>query len=122
MLSSLETVKNALLTVTENCGHYEAVNQEDKYIVWAEQLEESGFSSDNVKREHTIGGTIDYFTTDEDDAAFSAIPAALIEAGIGWNLLSVQYEEETHFIHYQWGFFVRQYYAGAEPEAEDGTT
>ena len=113
MLSSLEKVKTALLTVTENCGHYEAVDARDKYIVWAELGEESGFSADNVQRDHTIEGVIDYFSKDEADTAFEAIPTALIAAGVAWKLISVDYEDETEFIHYQWGFFVRQYYGGS---------
>ena len=110
MLSSLEAVKDALLTVTENVGHYTAWDDADKYIVWAEDTESDQFVADNYKPGHIIEGTIDYFTRDEDDENIAKIPQALNHAGIWWRLNSVQYEDETRFIHYEWLFHVRQYH------------
>jgi hypothetical protein len=68
MLSKLNQVRNALLSVMENVGHYEALNQTDKYIVWAEDGEGSSVEGDNRKLEQSIQGTIDYYTKSEDDA------------------------------------------------------
>ena len=110
MLSSLETVMNALLTVTDNVGHYTAWDDSDRYIVWAEDTESAQLVADNYKPGHTIEGTIDYFTTIEDDENIGLIPQALNHAGVWWYLNSVQYEDETRFIHYEWLFRVRQEY------------
>lgn len=110
MLSCLEAVKNALLTVTENVGHYTAWDDSDRYIVWAEDMEVAAMNTDNYKGGQTIEGTIDYFTRDEYDENIEKIQLALNAARIGWELNSVQYEDETRFIHYEWLFRVRQMY------------
>lgn len=39
MQSILQRVPEALLTVTDNVGHYRELNRTDKYIVWAEDGE-----------------------------------------------------------------------------------
>ena len=113
MLSCLEIVKNTLESVTEKCFHYEAVledHEKDRYIVWAEDNEYNERALDNWKQLQGIEGTIDYFSTDGMDVNFTAIPKALNRAGIAWRLSSVQYEDETGFIHYEWVFRVRQSY------------
>lgn len=110
MLSCLEAVKDALLTVTDNVGHYTAWDDSDRYIVWAEDMEVAALNTDNYKGGQTIEGTIDYFTKSEDDENIEKIQLALNAARIGWELNSVQYEDETRFIHYEWLFRVRQMY------------
>lgn len=106
MLSKLDRVKNALLAVTDNVGHYEALNQTDKYIVWAEDGEGSSVEGDNYKLEQSIQGTIDYYTKDEDDPNAERIQTALKAVRISFYLNSVQYEDETQYIHYEWVFEV----------------
>lgn len=110
MLSCLETIKNICLSVTENVGHYEALDETDKYCVWAEDSESDALNTDNYKGGQTIQGTIDYFTKDEDDPNIEAFQTELNKARIGWSLNSVQYEDETGFIHYEWIWKVRQMY------------
>ena len=110
MLSSLEQVMNALLTVTEEVYHYTAPEDSTRYIVWAEDLEVASLEADNWKPGQTIEGTIDLYTKDEDDAWINSIPDALNAARIGWTLNTVQYEDETRFIHYEWLFRVLQGY------------
>lgn len=113
MLTSLDKVRRALLTVTDKCYHYTAAKSaKDKYIVWAEDGDLSPAPMDNMIPSHVIEGTIDYYTKDEDDTAMARIPAALNTAGIAWALNSVQYEDETRLIHYEWIFRVRQDYDG----------
>lgn len=108
MFSALNQVKNALLTVTENVGHYRAFDESDKYIVWAEDSEYSALEADDYKAGQTIEGTIDYFTTEEDDENIEKIPLALNAARIYWRLNSVQYEDETKLKHFEWLFRVKQ--------------
>lgn len=110
MLSSLETVMNALLTVTEDVYHYTAQEDSTRYIVWAEDMEVASLEADNWKPGQTIEGTVDLYTKDEDDAWINGIPDALNAARIGWTLNTVQYEDETRFIHYEWLFRVLQSY------------
>ena len=110
MLSCLEKVKDALLTVSQNVGHYTAWDDKPPYIVWAEDSEVEALNTDNYKSGQTVEGTIDLFTKDEDDPIITAMPDALNGAGIGWELNSVQFEDETRLIHYEWLFRVRQSY------------
>lgn len=111
--NNLKQVKNALLTVrTANdtvvpCYHYvRPANAVNGYIVWAEDGEETSFEADNLKQEQKIHGTIDYFTQKEFDEVCDNIQTALNSAGIGFRLYSVQYEDDTKLIHYEWAFWV----------------
>lgn len=111
--NNLKQVKNALLTVmTESgaavpCYHYvRPANAVNGYIVWAEDGEETSFDADNQKQEQKIHGTIDYFTQKEFDDVCDNIQTALNSAGIGFRLYSVQYEDDTKLIHYEWAFWV----------------
>ena len=56
------------------------------------------------KNEQVITGTVDLFTKDEYDQLIDDIQNALSGADISFILNSVQYEEETEFIHYEWRF------------------
>ena len=42
------------------------------------------------------------YTKTDKDPLFSAIPEALEDIGAAWYLNSVQYEEDTGLIHYEW--------------------
>lgn len=99
---TLDDLKNALLTVTDNVGHYEAFEKTDQFIVWAEDGEAGSGHADNHKTTQVLTGTIDYFTKTENDPNFAAIQAALNSLDIGWRLNSIQYEDDTKYIHYEW--------------------
>ena len=106
MTKKLYKVKNALLKVPCNLFHYYADKKPDQYIVWAENGEVSSLDADNRKQEQTIGGTIDYFTKTDFDPNIDGIQDSLKSAEISFSLESVQYEEETGYIHYEWKFEV----------------
>lgn len=96
-------VRDALLTVTDNVGHYEALNAEDRYIVWAEDREAESVHANNRKAIQAIQGTVDYFTKTDGDERVDEIQKALRDAeGVAYQLNSVQHEEETGFVHYEW--------------------
>lgn len=98
----IDRVRTALLTVSDNVGHYEAFKKNDAYIVWAEDMEGSRVSGNNYKIEQSIQGTVDYYTKTESDTAVDNIQSALTDARIAFYLKSVQYEDETGYIHYEW--------------------
>ena len=55
------------------------------------------------KVERALTGTIDYFTKTENDPVVQQIEDALdSDDGISWYLNSVQYEQDTGYIHYEW--------------------
>ena len=101
----LEPVKAALLTVTEDVYHYEALKPEDRYIVWAEDGDNPMYADDTMEHQ-AIQGTIDYFTSMEYDPNVDAIQKALKEARIASYLNSQLYDDETKMMNYQWIFEV----------------
>lgn len=108
-MPSLNTVRDALLTVSNDVFHYEAFKKSDKYIVWAEDREGSSIEADNKKIHQSIQGTIDYFTREEKDPNISKIQNALNDYQISFYLNSVQYEDETRYVHFEWVFEVTNY-------------
>ena len=74
--------------------------------VWQEQGEDNAFYSGNHKTEQSIRGTVGYYTLEEFDENADTIQETLDGLGVGWTLESVQYEEDTKVIHYEWSFVV----------------
>jgi hypothetical protein len=98
----IDTLKNALLGVTSKCYHYAPPqNVNGAYIVWAEDNQSASVWCDNKMQAQAIEGTVDYFTKSEDDAYVDAIQAAL-NGVCSWRLNSIQHEEDTGYIHYEW--------------------
>ena len=102
MLSKIRVIPSLMRQVTEKVYHYHAMNEDDNYIVWAEDSESGASEGDNRKLDQTIQGTIDYFTKTDMDENVDKIQSLLNGAGISFYLNSVQYEEETEYIHYEW--------------------
>lgn len=98
----LTDLRDALLQVTQDTFHYNATHKPDKYIVWAEDSEAGSLNADDCKEEQLLQGTIDYFTKTEFDPNFNLIQEKLNSIDISWKLNSVQFEEKTDYIHYEW--------------------
>lgn len=102
----LTRLRLALTALTEQVYHYSAEpNVSSPYIVWAE---DGGidFESDNTHSERGFSGTIDLFTETEDDPLMESVAEALEEIEASYYLSSVQFEDETGLIHYEWVFEV----------------
>lgn len=85
-------------------SHYRRLKSK-RFVVWAEDGEENSFHADNLKKEQQLTGTVDLFTNLEFDTIADQIQAILNSQPVGWYLASVQYEEETNLIHYQWRWY-----------------
>lgn len=93
--------------ITCDVFHYTRGNKKTvPYIVWSETGEEESFSSDNHKTEQQLTGIVDFYTKTEFDPIIDAIQNVLNSENVGWRLYSVQWEEETNLIHYQWGWWI----------------
>lgn len=107
--SKLKRIGEAL---TEALGasvyHYWRPQMQPPFCVWAEDAEDGSLDVDNRKAGQTIVGYVDYYTKTEYDPALDTIQEALdgIEGAFGWTLDSVQYEDDTGLIHYQWHWSV----------------
>lgn len=105
-LTSLDIIKNMLLGLTNKAYHYHAPEKVSApYIVWAEDSSVD-FEADNHHGEFAFQGTIDLYTLDDEDPLFNGIVNGLNGTRAAWYLNSVQYEEETALIHYEWVFEV----------------
>jgi hypothetical protein len=100
---NLSIIENALLTVGVPVSHYTASKKDDKYIVWAEDGQANGEYADGKMQDQVIQGTIDYFTRTKNDPNVKEIQKAL-NGVCSWWLNSVQYEDDTKYIHYEWVF------------------
>lgn len=97
-----DIIKNALLSTGIPVSHYSATKKSDKYIVWTEDGQSDALWADGKMVAQTIQGTIDYFTKSEYDRNVDKIQTALNDADIPFRLNSIQYEDDTGFIHYEW--------------------
>lgn len=101
-MPNLDVIKNALLTVTQNVGHYEAREKTDKYIVWAEDGGGESSWADNKRKYGAVTGTVDYFTKTENDPNVAKIETAFGTIRVSWRLNSIQHERDTGYIHFEW--------------------
>lgn len=99
---NLEAIKNTLLTVGVPVSHYTAMKKPDKYIVWAEDSQGEPLWADGRMIGQVVQGTIDYFTRTENDPNAQKVQQALTDADISYRLNSIQYEDDTRYIHYEW--------------------
>lgn len=105
-MTNLNLIKTAMAGLTDKAYHYHAPpNEAPPYIVWAEDSA-IDFLADDKHVEIVMGGTIDLFTLEENDPLMDSIPQALNGIPCAWYLNSVQYEEDTKLIHYEWVFEV----------------
>lgn len=97
-----EKIKDALLSCTKNVYLYTvAGNKKIPYVVYGNDGE-NVFCAGCQRAEKADRGTIDLYVNRTDDRLITAIPAALDSAGVAFCLNSVQYEEETGLLHYEW--------------------
>ena len=90
--------------VTDQVSHSERLKS-DRYFVWEEEGS-ADFIADGKHVEKAVTGTTDLFTKTEFDPWKEAFEKSLEEFKIPWELLSVDYEEDTGFYHYEWEWTV----------------
>lgn len=100
----LKKIRDILNELDIDVSHYESLNKESEYIVWAESGESNSLSADDRKVEQSIVGTIDLYTQTEYNKIVDELQDKLNENKISFVLNSVQYEDETKLIHYEWEF------------------
>ena len=98
----LKEIRDFLLGVTLNVYHQEAWQQHDTYIVWAEDMESGAVHGDNRKIKQVLDVTIDVFTKDEYPEIIPRLQQAFNDEGIPFELLSIQYESDTRYTHYEY--------------------
>lgn len=97
-MSALETALTATGFSFAHFGWSHAPSGD--YGVWADDGA-NDLEADDVHAEHVIEGTIDYFTRDPSDTVKTTIESAL-DGVVAYYLNSIQFEDDTGFIHYEW--------------------
>lgn len=98
----LKQLGDTFAGITQNAYHYWRPVKDVPCLIWAEDGEDGSFHSGNKKTEQRITGTVDLFTKTEFDSLCDDVQTALETLGVTWRLESVQYEDETNLIHYEW--------------------
>lgn len=83
--------------------HYWRPGRKAPYVVWQEDGA-TFLKAENQTEELGFSGTVDYFTKEEFDPMVDRIMDDFRQMPISWEMESVQYEEETGLIHYEWRF------------------
>lgn len=99
-MSWQKKIIDAHLAVTDAVSHFRRLKS-DRYFVWAEDSTDSLFG-DDARAERAVIGTTDLYTKIENDPWCEKLEVALTAAGISWYRNSIQYEEETGYIHTEW--------------------
>ena len=104
----LKIVRNVLVSV---CGdivfHYRRPAGTKRFVVWQEDAQETALHVNNASKEIVLTGTIDFFTPNEFDTLIDDITAAFSQSQrVKAQINSVQYEDQTGLIHYEWRFWV----------------
>ena len=98
----LRDIPDMLVTITPNVHHYFAAKQKGNYFVWAEDGQSDALHGNDRTLDQVVQGTIDYFTRDEYDPVLKEVQEKLNDLGVAWRWSSVQHEQETGYIHYEW--------------------
>ena len=104
--AKLKAIGDAYAAVVPRSYHYWRPGMSAPFLVWAEDGGNQ-YYSDNQVSEQAITGSTDYFTKMEYDPVIDDIQKANASMGLAWRLNSVQFEEDTGLIHYEWAWEVR---------------
>lgn len=88
--------------------HHRVYGEPETYVVWREdgEVDGPGVWADNHKVEQKIAGYVDLFTKKEFDPLADDVQDILDSGELSWTLNSIDYEEETGFVHYVWSWEV----------------
>lgn len=112
-MSWQDTIIAAHTAVTNAVSRYERLKS-DRYFVWMEEGA-TDLLSDGRHAERAVRGTTDLYTKQDDDPWAAALEQSFDAYGVAWYLNSVQYEEETGFVHTEWVWEVPAF---RDPEPE----
>lgn len=104
---TLETVRAALLSVSQNSHHAVApTGTQAPYVVWMEDGARTSLYAEGRLQKQVIEGTIDLFDDAEYSLLFGSVQKALGDAGIPFRLNYINFETDTRLFHYEWVFTV----------------
>ena len=99
-----ERIIHAHLRVTDAVSHGQRMKSE-RYFVWKEDGS-NDLAAGNGHAERAMTGVTDLYTKQEFDPWADALGEELDNAGIAWQLISVEFEPETGSWHHSWDWEV----------------
>lgn len=102
MADTIKKVRDAVVSVGVPTYHYFNPTPKGNFLTWAEDGWGDADFGDGQLDTAVIQGTVDYFTKNEYDATTEKIEDALSIADIPFQMESIQYEEDTGYVHYSW--------------------
>lgn len=97
---------NALAATGYQFAHFAWSKAPDGDYGTYEEYSGADFVADGIHMEKGTSGYINFFTRDDTGLPKTTIETALNGLNIPWYLNTVQYENDTGYIHYEWGFSV----------------
>ena len=103
---TLEKLCAALLSVSDNVYPFSAPKAAGvPYILYAVEAESARWTDDRPDMQ-VMPGTIDLYCKSDKCPLIRDIPRVLADADVSFYLNSVQHEDETGLLHYEWVFEV----------------
>lgn len=105
----LKIVRDLLVSVCGNdiVFHYHRPPNMKRYVVWAEEGEETSFGANNRKEELKLTGSIDVYTPIEFDPLIDALEIAFSQSErVSAVITAAAYDTDVDLIHYTWQFWV----------------
>lgn len=99
-----ERVIAAHVAVTDSVSHARRLAS-DRYFVWQEDGS-NDLPADNGHGERVMTGVTDLYTKTPFDPWGDALGESLSSFGLSWDLVGIDYEEETRFFHWSWNWEV----------------
>ena len=101
----MDELVQMLTDITQNTHHYAAPpNTQPPYIVWQEFDQDEIMDADGEQDVYSVSGTIDIFSLAEKEPLVKQVRESLNGSEVGFYLKSVQYEEDTGLIHWEFEF------------------
>ena len=104
---TLKALHDALISVSDNVFHFSVpARTQIPYIVYAEDADTALWADDQRAMLVAIQGTIDLYCKSNMYRLIRDIPRVLSDSEISFYLNSIQTEDETGLMHYEWVFEV----------------
>lgn len=101
----MDELVQLLTAITQNTYHYAAPpNTQPPYIVWQEFSQSDTMDADGEQDQYAVSGTIDIFSLMEKEPIVKQVRESLNDSEIAFSLKSVQYEQDTGLIHWEYEF------------------
>ena len=107
LTQKLKDFRDLIAPTCDTVYHYWRQDKTYPCIVWEEDGEDTSFFVDNRKKAQALSGSLHYFTHTEYDETIDAIQEALDGSPeVVFAINSVQFEDDTNLIHYEWRWII----------------